>query len=260
MSKDISQILDGWKYDANCISARWIRGLDGHRKVQLRLDLGLFQMEVDGRPDGAKPHGHVSLLDYYLAEEQHHEGTLPKDLNFEQCAGLQQEAMQYYYRYLAFYALQYLEGVVRDTEHNLNLLELVSEYADDDDVAWQFMQFYPYVRMMHARARAELCMQDQNYDDAASMLLEALDDLRAFFSENYEEGEDEAESPEVEILTNLLEEVRRKKPKSRADVLQEELVHAVAVENYEKAARLRDELKTLRIPEKRGEPSRRDDK
>ncbi len=51
--------------------------------------------------------------------------------------------MQYYYRYLAFYALHHLDGVIRDTEHNLGVLDLVDYYAEDDDMAWQFMQFFP---------------------------------------------------------------------------------------------------------------------
>jgi hypothetical protein len=155
MSKDISSIVLGWPYDANEVRARWIQADDGTRKVQLRLDLGVFQMEIEGRPDGTRPQGLSSLLEKYIEEEMQAPGkTLPNQLDSDACAELQQEVMQYYYRIMAFYALGEFAGVVRDSDHNLDLIDIVSEYAEDDEVAWQFMQLYPYMRMMNVRARS----------------------------------------------------------------------------------------------------------
>ena len=68
MDKDISHILKGWGYRPGQVTVRRITGDDGMDKVQLRLDLGLLQMEMVGRPDGKRPHGYESLLHYY----QHH--------------------------------------------------------------------------------------------------------------------------------------------------------------------------------------------
>ena len=53
MSKDIAVILNGWDYNPDEVTVRRILGLDGRVKIQMRLDLGILQMEVDGRPDGA---------------------------------------------------------------------------------------------------------------------------------------------------------------------------------------------------------------
>jgi len=161
LNYDISGILGNWNYDPRRVSARWIKGRDGRMKVQLRLDLGLFQLELDGRPDGSRPRGYATLLDYYRAlirSTLYHEKTFT--LNAEACAELQQEAVQYYYRYLSFHALRYFDGVIRDTDHNLGLLELASRHADNDDLSWQFLQFYPYIRMMNARSKAEKAMAD----------------------------------------------------------------------------------------------------
>ena len=47
------------------INVRKIHGVDGLPKFQMRLDLGLLQMEMSGRPDGVRPHGYESLLDYF---------------------------------------------------------------------------------------------------------------------------------------------------------------------------------------------------
>ena len=247
MSKDIANILKDWSYDPGNISARWIKGDDGRRLVQLRLDLGLFQMEENGRPDGKMPRGFDSVLDYYRSQEKLDQESAALSLNFEACAELQQEAMQYYYRYLAFYALHHLDGVIRDTEHNLGILDLVDCYAEDDDLAWQFMQFFPYVCMMNARAQAEKLVENRRFEEAVEILEAAMADIQEFWNEHgeYEMGE---ESHEVEIIRNLLTQVRSKRPKTRKDQLQEELQEAIAIENYEKAAMLRDELSRLQMP------------
>ena len=249
MNLDISGIIKGWDYDPSGVTARWIVGKDGKPKIQLRLDLGLFQMEVEGRPDGTQPRGFPSLLEYYLqaakvAEEQ----KKPLALDAESCAELQQEAMQYYYRYLSFHSLRFYDGVVRDTEPNLTLFDFVSKHADDDDLVWQFVQFYPYVRMMNARARAEKAMGGKHYEEAVAALQKALDDIQAFWKE-YGEDETDAANQEVELLTDLLHQVQKKKPKTTADKLRDELAHAIAVENYEHAAEIRDKLSKLDLPD-----------
>ena len=262
MSKDISSIVSGWPYDANEVSARWIQAADGTRKVQLRLDLGVFQMEVEGRPDGSRPRGALSMRDYYIEEEKRSPGNaLPSQLDFDACSELQQEVMQYYYRIMAFYALGDFAGVVRDSDHNLDLIDIVSEYAMDDEVAWQFMQLYPYMRMMNARARTELCLQDSLFPEAAAIVTEALGDLESFFAENYEPANDDwspvPPPPELESMRELLAQIDRRRPRSEAETLKEELARAVELENYEKAAFLRDQLKTIKALGPRGTGKKR---
>src|SRR5256885_3582181 len=94
--KDISVILKGWDYESGTINVRKVAGLDGSPKLQLRLDLGLLQMELTGRPDGQRPHGSESLLDYQeslLRDHQRRNGTdLAFSLSSEQCQSLRDEA------------------------------------------------------------------------------------------------------------------------------------------------------------------------
>ena len=52
--------------------------------------------------------------------------------------------------------------------------------------------------------------------------------------------------PELDTLRELLEQVERRRPRSAAETLREELARAVELENYEKAAFLRDQLKSLK--------------
>lgn len=259
MTKDITHSLDGWEYDPGKVSARWITGEDGGTKIQLRLDLGLFQMEPDGRPDGQRPRGYPTLLDYYLTLERTSRGRPFPKLDEEACAELQQEAVQYYYRYLALYALRNYEGVIRDTKHNMMIAELVERHAIDEELAWEFLQFYPYMRMMNARAQADQFTADDRgeYELAILALEQGLADIRAFW-QKHDDADYEADitTDEEEVLEDLLEELRQRKPKSQSERLKEDLQRAIASENYEKAATLRDALR--RMEKKEIKPQRQD--
>src|SRR5215207_7845539 len=124
--KDIGQILRGWEYEPGTINVRRITGNDGSPKLQMRLDLGLLQMEMDGRPDGVRPHGCESLLEYFETKLAEHKRRYGTELGFEisgvQCQTLREEAVMYYHRYLSLFVLEEFPGVVRDTARNLRVL------------------------------------------------------------------------------------------------------------------------------------------
>jgi len=123
MSSDLHSILGDWPHETGKIKVRKIVGLDGREKLQLRIDLGVLQMEMTGRPDGVRPHGCESLLEYHQVRAgravQRGENY---ELTLEQCAELQQEGIQYYHRYLSLFQINDFPGVVRDTQRNLDLL------------------------------------------------------------------------------------------------------------------------------------------
>src|SRR5947209_20597866 len=62
---DITSALRGWAFEPGQVNVRLIRGNDGKPKLQLRLDLGLLQMELDGRPDGKRPHRAPTELEFH---------------------------------------------------------------------------------------------------------------------------------------------------------------------------------------------------
>lgn len=245
MNHDISPMIDGWEYDINSVNARWIAGGDGSAKIQMRVDMGILQMEPEGRPDGSRPVGCESLGVHYTRKEQQLQARGEAlVLDAEACADLQQEAMQYYYRYLALYALRHLDGVIADTQHNLNLFDLVARCADDDATVWQFLQYFPYVRMMNARARCEALLEQKDYDRAIQIAEEAMQAIENFYTENTDEA-DADQSNELEILEDLLYRIRRERPRTEEETLHELLDRAIHKENYERAAELRDALKAL---------------
>ncbi len=65
MNPDISELLDKWPFESGKINARLVKGKDGLPRIQVRLDLGLLQMHTEGRPDGQRPFGYTSLLEYF---------------------------------------------------------------------------------------------------------------------------------------------------------------------------------------------------
>jgi len=246
VDKDISGVLEGWEYDPRRVTARWIQGHDGRPKVQLRLDLGLFQMAAEGRPDGTTPHGFDSLLEFYRDLEESLPGSHPAlTLNDEACNDLQQEAVQYYCRYIALYAVGYLDGVIRDTQHNLDIMSLIERRAADAETAWQILQFYPSVRMMNARAAAEKAEADGDIRRGVSHLEEAVRDIQQFWATYGDEDAVESEPDEIVILGELLERLRGKLPVSPIQMLQSSLDRALREEDYEQAAVIRDRIRRL---------------
>src|SRR5256885_8288632 len=157
MSLDLNSLLKDWPHETGSIKVRKIVGLDGREKLQLRIDLGVLQMEMTGRPDGQRPHGAESLLAYHRLRAAHAEARGDNyELSAEQCAELQQEGIQYYHRYLSLFQINDFAGVVRDTQRNLDLFTFVAEHTDREELSWSVQQFRPYVLMMSTRAKASI--------------------------------------------------------------------------------------------------------
>src|SRR6185436_1439734 len=182
--KDISHILKGWEYEAGTINVRRITGNDGQPKLQMRLDLGLLQMEMDGRPDGVRPHG---------------------------CQSLREEALMYYHRYLSLFVLGEFLGVARDTARNLRVLDLCGKYASSEQDRLVLEQYRPYIIMMNARALASIEFDENNFRRALAIVKRGLKDIREFFARF---GQEDAytHSNEVKILRRFGREIRRKLP------------------------------------------------
>jgi hypothetical protein len=254
LSKDITPILDGWDYDSDELQVRIVEGLDGADKIQMRVDLGLIQMELEGRPDGVRPFGFDSLLDYHKAKAaKAKEETY--SLDGEACAGLMREGVQYYHRYLAAFHLQRFDLVARDTARNLELFAFVRENAVRQKDRVQFDQYRPYVTMMHARAVGLAALARDDHKAALEAIDEGIGRIRGFLAEY--EVENEAECMELAFLLKWRKDVDRERPVGPVERLEQQLERAVALEDYEEAARIRDQIRRLNGEEVAGSgPSR----
>ena len=64
MGLDVKELMEGWDCPDGEVGARLIVGRDGPEVVQLRIELGVLQMTLDGRPDGLRYHGMTNVLEY----------------------------------------------------------------------------------------------------------------------------------------------------------------------------------------------------
>jgi hypothetical protein len=274
MNVDLTQLLREWPYEPGKINVRLIQGEDGEQKVQVRLDLGVLQMNIDGRPYGQTPNGYDSLLEYYEAQldeatreeaprdpgeedaepaPQESGGTAAADgaqheprfaLTPDDCRALREEAVQYYHRYVALLVLEDYDRVVRDTTRNLRLLDLCSEYAQSDDDRTVLEQFRPYITMMRARALASQALRDNEPKAALHSIDEGIESLRRYFADQGANDLFES-SNEVQMLRGMRDSLVPRLPVSEKSELRQRLQRAIEAENYELAAILRDELKML---------------
>jgi len=239
---DISAILAGWEYKPDEVTVRRIMGLDGKPKIQMRLPMGLIQMEVAGRPDGLRPEGFESYLEYYEARRQ----ASPQDFSLDpdDSARLRDEATMYYHRYLSLFHLRDFEGVVHDTARNLRCLELVRRYADDAADKVSLEQFRAYIQMMHTRAKVHLDLDRQLRSKALEDVREGIAKIESFLRE-FGREELVVRSPELNILRQLETEIKEHVPEAKIEDLRREMQKAIAAEDYERAAQLRDEIRRL---------------
>lgn len=248
MSLDLSKMLQDWPYEPGKLNVRLIEGDDGESRIQMRLDLGVLQMHTEGRPDGARPRGFESLLDYHEARQDDHQAENHSHQGFvlsgDDCRELREEAVQYYHRYMALLVLEDFEGVVRDTTRNLRVLDLCAKHAETEADRQALEPFRAYITMMRARALASQALKDNEPKAALHAIDEGLDALRQHFVDSGNDGAFDASS-EVQLLRGMREALVPKLPVSQKAELNRRLEAALKEENYELAAILRDEIKNM---------------
>lgn len=247
MIKDLRTILEGWEYEPGKISVRKILGRDGREQIQTRIDLGLLQFALEGRPDGARPHGCESLLDYHERQLKVHLSGGGEEADFvlspEDCRDLRHEAYLYYQRYLSQFVLEEFHAVARDTERNLRLIAFLEQYAASDADRKSLVNQRPYVHMMHCRASVYQALLENDSETALNLAEQGLRELRVLAREVGEaENNDRPCETELTVLMQLRREVINRLPAEAVPRLQWELKAALAREDYERAAQLRDKL------------------
>lgn len=226
------------------MSVRKFTGEDGVEKLQLRVDLGILQMNVNGRPDGIRPFDADSLFDYL--KNQFNKGEIDGadfSLTNDQVSELQQEALQYYHRYICFYEMNEHGLVVRDTSRNLELIDFIDDFAENEVDLSNLSNLKPQLLMMLAHSQSILLNQNGKKEEAIAALKDGIEEIEEFYSEF--QGIIEEPVNEKQILTKLLSDLEDSKPLTHEEQLQIQMRQAVEREEYEKAAEIRDALRAL---------------
>jgi hypothetical protein len=250
MDLDISHLLEDWDYKPGQVVVRKFKGKDGKDRIQLRVDLGLLQLNAEGRPDGKHPFGHESLFEYYqmrLCKHLASDGGPVEEFKLkpEDCSKLQLEALQYHHRYICLLQLADYSGVVRDAERNLAVFEFVGKHAGSEELAWSLRQFQPQLLMILTRARTMQAMDAGDYVGAIDLVEQGLEQIRDFYRER-SKLELMDQSGEIHSLEAWLSEIRANRPLSAREKLEQALSEAIRREDYERAAQMRDALRSLK--------------
>ena len=311
MTNDLTAILNDWPHEPGKISARLLDGPDGMSLIQVRIDLGILQMHADGRPDGQRPNGFESLLDYFedraaAAQDQIElgdhgpdltdSGLLPPPgeprgesferpegksrrstrrdaeaedddatperpsgrgeggeqderaftLSAEECAQIRDEAAQYVQRCIACMAVDEYSRALRDAARNLRAISLCAHLAHDDADRQALEPYRGQLLVLKTKALAAMAMGHEETNAAIYVIDDGLESLRRWFTDR---GAPKAfeDSAEVEALREMRAALAPAKPAvSQRSELQRRLQEAIAAENYELAAILRDELRQLK--------------
>lgn len=240
-------MLDEWPYDSDH-TTRIIVADDGRSVLQVRLPLGIEQYELVGRPDGEKPFGKETVLEEIesrvAAYVMRHGTDDGFELGHEECELLHSEAILYYYRYLLLFQINDYERVAHDTDHNLRMCRIFEHYCDNEEDRNAVLQYKPYIVRMNAMARAMRSMKQREHGRSMEIIESAIEGIEAM---------PDLDSPafqferirSVNYLKSALKQLKPEEDPLESS-LKRELDAAVQEENYERAAQLRDRIRTMR--------------
>ena len=237
-ARDIDSILRKWEFQPGEVTARLLKARDGRQVLQMRVDMGVLQMETDLRPDGQRPHGAETYYDYLVGEVIREGGEFR--LSKEQCAEADREFVQYYHRRLCWLSLREYHRAARDADHSLAFMDFVREHSADDEWTLSHEQYRPFVLFHRVQAAALAALQDEGPEAAIGELNIGLDRFRELFA-RYDAAEQFDQDELVKRILEMRESVRQRYEIGRT--LDEQLAEAIRVEDYELAAQIRDKIR-----------------
>ena len=246
-SMDLRRILQSWPYDPDQ-DARLVRGEDGREILQVRTPLGIEQYELEGRPDGARPHGAESSLEFYLKRLEQAEAQGQAEdfkLDRRQCNELFSEGTLYYFRYVRLFQLKDWARTLRDTSRNLRVFDLVNRFAQREEDQQFLEKWRPYIIRIRCSAAVMLELEKHAYDSALRLAEAGIREI-----EELEDAEDETFQFErgrsLAALRELASQIQKNRPLSQMEQLEHQLRRAIERQEFERAAELRDRIRELR--------------
>jgi hypothetical protein len=247
MTLDLDDLTAGWDCPPGELRARALVGREGQDLLQLRVDLGVMQMFIDGRPDGERYHGLPTARAYI----EHELRLRTQHLTPGDWQELERELLQTNYRRMALAtvadnalqandedgARRYIRHALRDVDEclaNLHLLE--TQRAAKDGSA----SLAPALLFDRARLGVQLHIMEGRAEDAIERAETGAAELDQLLSTLGYDEEQRDEDAGVRYLRQTGQQLRREY--GVAQTLHERLAKAIEDEDFEAAAKLRDEL------------------
>ncbi len=235
---DLTGMMEEWPWDAAGPRVREVAVGESRKVLQVRVELGILQIETVGRPDGLRPSGHESLV-AALSAAQSEEPLTP-----DQIEALRAECILYQQRAAAFSAVGRPGDAARDCHRNVEVVDFIRRRATRPQDRAIFEQMRIQFVLMRARSASAAAVRAGDGRAAVAALDHGLVELRESFALMGMSPRFDA-SPEAAILRSMRELLTPKLPSSQRAELEERLRRAVANENYELAAILRNELRQM---------------
>ena len=244
---DLSRLFKTWPYDPDN-DARIVKGEDDREILQVRTPVGLEQYEMDGRPDGDRPHGMASALEYHQRrlEEARIAGKESEfELDEEDCAELFNEGTLYYFRYVRLFQLRDWARTIRDTARNLRAFDFIHNYAEREEDRQFLEKWRPYILRVNACAGAMLALDNREHHKALRITNDAIEKVEALPDLDDETFQFERERS-LTALRELAAQIQKNRPRSETEQLEDQLRRAIQKQEFERAAKLRDRLRELK--------------
>jgi hypothetical protein len=241
VSKHIDPALRGWDYEPGSVQARRVKGGDGRPVLQMRVDLGVLQLETEGRPDGKRPHGCPTYFDY-LRRRARAAAARGRQYRLDEveCQEADREFLQFYHRRICWLALHEYAKAVADADHTLAFMDFLRAHSPSAEYTQAHEQYRGFVTFQRTQGAAALALEKNDPESAIDAVRRGLSQLRDFFAAH--DAEEQLEDDGMVRHLRKIEDFVRREHHIEA-TLQERLDRAVANEEYETAARLRDELR-----------------
>jgi hypothetical protein len=235
--QNLDRWLQGWEFQPGKPVVRRVAGEDGRPLLQMRVDMGILQLETTGRPDGERPHGFPTYYDYLLsaAFQEGPDFELTEDRRLE----VDREFYQFYHRRICWLTLNEYDPAAADAEHSLRLMDFSSANATDREWALMHEQYRPFVMFHQIQATSLAKVHADQPELAVQAIDQGLQGLAALFAQH-----DAEEMFDEDVFVVKLREMQEsiKTHFHLGPSLAEQLAKAVAAEQYELAAKLRDRL------------------
>ncbi len=132
-----------------------------------------------------------------------------------------------------------------DADHTLELMDFVAAHSPNEDWTASHERYRPFVYFHRTQARALAVLEKSGPEAAIEEINQGLEEMRKIFV--HAEAEEQFESDELVNQLGELKESLRKEYQV-GQTLAEQLAEAVAAQEYERAARLRDEMARRQVP------------
>lgn len=211
-------------------------------------------MNLEGRPDGKRPNGFESFYEFLLSRLDEHVMAHGTDDSFklspDACTRLHLEALQYHHRYICLLQLeehQAVETRLPPQPVRVRLRRALCQLRRDGLEPAAVSSTITHDSHPGTRDPPAPRQASKQSDRGDRMGIQMLNE---FYTE-MDRQDLRDHSLEIESLENWLTEVKSiptsRRKLSKREQLEQQLSEAVSNEEYERAARIRDQIRSLRV-------------